>query len=125
MCKRCGADFVIGIDALSKRKERGSEIHLCQDCNAKPKQFERHGEYNCKPWQGELDLDTLTPVDPKGRPVMPGTRICGHSDCVNESHVFGGNKAIAEQFDISYRTGRKLSYPQLLRAVKQEAALKR
>lgn len=121
ICKRCGAGFQLKGDAYLKRVERGSQTDFCGDCAAKPARFERHGELNCKPWQGEIDLDTMTPVDTKGRPYMPGIRLCGHSDCVNSAHVFGDGKAIAEQFDISYRTGRSLNYNQLLKAVKREA----
>lgn len=121
ICKRCGADFILGVDALAKRKERGTQTDFCGDCAAKPARFERHGELNCKPWQGDIDLDTMTPVDTRGRPYMPGIRLCGHSDCVNSAHVFGSEQAIAEQFDISYRTGRKLNFTQLRKAVKNEA----
>ena len=106
---------------MQKRLERGSNNRNCQDCNAGAKRQERHGNLICVPWHGEIDLDTMTPVDSKGLPFMPGIRTCGRNDCVNSAHVFGVKEAIAEQFSIFYRTGQKLNYNQLRKAVKTEA----
>lgn len=33
--------------------------------------------------------DEVTPVDDDGVPVLPGVRMCGHTDCVNPDHVRG------------------------------------
>lgn len=106
---------------MAKRIERRSENRNCMDCNAGTRRQERHGDLICIPWVGEIDLDTMTPIDNKGLPYMPGIRTCGRNDCVNSKHVFGVNEAIAEQFSIFYRTGRKLNYSQLRKAIKKEA----
>ncbi len=125
ICKRCGVDIVISVDAWEKRNSRGKSSDYCKDCTARPVTKEHHGKMICKPWMGELDLDTMTPIDSAGRPYMPGIRTCGHNDCVNSAHVFGREQAIAEQFSTFYRTGKKLNYSQLVKAIRSEMALKR
>ena len=43
------------------------------------------------PWHGLFGEDELTPIDDFGVPVLPGKRICGKKDCVNELHVERGS----------------------------------
>ena len=43
--------------------------------------------HHVKPWQGEFDSETLTRPIYEGKPVLPGIRNCGHSDCVNPEHI--------------------------------------
>lgn len=118
-CVRCGQ--VIPGYIIAKRKERNSDRKTCSDCSSAKRTQERHGDLVCIPWVGEIDLNTMTPIDNQGLPYMPGIRTCGRNDCVNSSHVFGSEQAIAERFSIFYRTGRKLTYTQLRKAVKREA----
>jgi hypothetical protein len=40
----------------------------------------------CRAWLREFSDDDQ-PIDGNGFAVMPGHRICGHSDCVAPSHV--------------------------------------
>ena len=118
-CARCGQEIAGYV--IYARERRNSDKKVCSDCSAGKRTQERHGNLVCVPWQGEIDLDTLTPIDNKGLPYMPGIRTCGRNDCVNTAHVFGVNESIAEQFSIYYRTGKKLNYNQLRKAVKREA----
>ena len=118
-CTRCGQEIPGYV--MEQRNRRNSDRKTCSDCSATARRQERHGDLICIPWVGEIDLDTMTPVDNKGLPYMPGIRTCGRNDCVNSSHVFGSEQAIAEQFSIFYRTGKKLNYNQLRKAVKREA----
>lgn len=119
-CQRCGIE--IPANTIQKRMERGSENRECSDCTAmknhRPIQMSKTG---CRPWTGEIDLDTMSPIDSEGRPVSPGFRKCGHNDCMNRNHIFSNEAAIAEQFSITYRTGIKLTYQELVKAVKAEA----
>jgi DNA-directed RNA polymerase subunit RPC12/RpoP len=84
-CTRCGQN--IPATAMAKRKERGSQNTWCSDCNSGARSKIAYGDFVCTPWQGEVDLDTLEPIDAKGRPYLPGYRTCGHADCVNRKHI--------------------------------------
>ena len=118
-CPRCG-QYIPGY-VLDARKKRNAERVNCADCEAGKKTKIAYGSSVCVPWQGEFDFDSMQPLDDRGRPHMPGMRLCGHNDCVNTAHVLTWQKLEAERNDISYRTGVKLSHRQLLIAVKREA----
>ena len=49
----------------------------------------KYGSEKCIPWQGDFDKATLTIPIFDGKPVLPGTRTCGHLDCTNPNHVAG------------------------------------
>jgi hypothetical protein len=104
ICSRCGRDDTTG--SLDKRVERGAS-RICSDCRAKPA-YKVLTEYGvCIPHHGEFDADD-NPLDEFGYLLMPGFRKCFKSDCVNPEHIL--NAAEIERHDISYRTGRKLSF---------------
>jgi hypothetical protein len=122
-CSYCGANS-LSREAIQKRKSRGSDRRICLDCSAAKKTTLAYGDLICKPWAGDLDLDTLAPLK-NGLVFMPGERLCGHKDCVEPSHILGQPSAqeknlIAEQHDISYRTKRKKNYDQLVKTIKKE-----
>lgn len=127
-CERCGAD--IKNETIAKRISRGqADAYLCSSCVAKPATQINYGDTTaCKPWQGDVDLDTMQPLDDRGRPYLPGARRCGHADCVNRKHIIRQDdpalitleSLIAEQFDLSYRTGKKLTYEQLIAKLNKE-----
>lgn len=122
-CSHCGAN-ALSREAIQKRQSRGSARRICLDCSAAKKATLAYGDLICKPWGGDFDLDTLTPLK-DGRPFMPGQRICGHKDCIESSHILGQpndelKRLIAEQHDISYRTRRKKNYDQLIKSVRKE-----
>lgn len=81
-CKRCGNEFSIAVQTLDKRISRDDpKAHWCVDCRGAMKPTE------CKPWRGEVDYDTFSPIGDDGRPYLAGIRLCGRADCVNLKHV--------------------------------------
>jgi len=78
-CRRCGFKWVV-----SPAKKDAKDL-LCKSCRVKPATVVQKGEYRCEAWQGEVD-DDLNPVDANGL-YMPGERVCGMKDCVNEKHI--------------------------------------
>jgi hypothetical protein len=72
----------------------------------------------CWPHKGNFDYYD-NPLDEKNRPVMPGARTCNHSDCVRPEHVIPAIEM--EWWDISYRTGKKLSYQEIYKKIVSEA----
>lgn len=118
VCTRCGQEIAGYV--MEARRRRESTNTQCSDCNAGVRYWETHGDLICKPWTGEVDLDTFQPLDKAGQPYMPGPRRCGRADCVNSSHVLSDEVLIAEQFSTYYRTGKKLNYKQLVKEVRKE-----
>lgn len=123
-CSRCGIEM--SANAMAKRIERGSTNTQCPDCNysGTNRPSAKFDGTKCKPWSGEIDLDTFAPLNVDGSLYMPGERRCGKSDCVNKSHVkaeVSAEALIAERFSIYYRTGIKRNYGELLKTVRQEA----
>jgi hypothetical protein len=80
ICKRCGfTEFV----AADKRKRPDS---LCADCRRKPAKSINYGlAKNCVPHRGDFDEDD-NPIA-WGHLVLPGKRVCKHSDCIEPSHI--------------------------------------
>lgn len=111
-CERCGYVWEFPSRQLHGRNYDAS---LCASCKAKPQRTSG----KCRAWEGEVDLDTLQPIR-DGKPYMVGIRTCGHSDCVTRSHVVTVESLIAELHDLSYRTGTKKNYKQLMAAVRRE-----
>lgn len=42
---------------------------------------------NCIRHKGDLNLDTLLPIDKNGNHILYGYRLCGNRECVNPEHV--------------------------------------
>jgi hypothetical protein len=125
-CSRCGS-ISIPRETAQQRTRRNTARATCLDCSATRKATLAYGDIICKPWSGEIDLDSLIPLK-NGFAYLPGIRLCGHSDCVEESHIDGfgqglDKELLAEQLDISYRTGIKKDYESLIKAARREGAL--
>ena len=92
-CSICGQQ--LSMDAFHKRKSRRlSDADVCKDCRDLKKAPKRQDYFMhpvlgwiwCIPYSGQLD-DNWNPIDLKGKPHMPGMRICGKKDCVRKDHV--------------------------------------
>ncbi len=108
-CDRCG--IYIDPTIIIKREARGSNNRNCSDCNAKPT---KKLATKCQPWSGELD-DDWNPIDAYGRLQKPGIRTCGHKDCMNRNHIIPDIEV--ERFDISYRTGVKANWQNIMKEI--------
>lgn len=81
-CRRCGNTFMIALTTLDKRKHRDDvKAEWCNDCRGSMTTTE------CRPWSGDVDLDSLAPIKADGSLHMPGVRLCGRTDCVAPKHV--------------------------------------
>jgi hypothetical protein len=122
-CTRCGIEM--NAEAIRKRQHRGDHSLECFDCKHIDRtRTDKWQGTQCRPWQGEVDLDTFAPLKDDGSLYLPGERKCGRADCVNKNHIarpLTPEELTAERFSTYYRTGSRLSYHQLLRAVKNEA----
>jgi hypothetical protein len=118
ICKRCG--FVDQSNQISKRVER-SGSQECASCLARPASTIKTAFGVCRPHKGDFD-DHDNPLDHRGKLFRAGIRLCGNSDCIAKSHIqsVSVQDLEAERLDLSYRTGRKLSFRQLLEKVKKE-----
>jgi hypothetical protein len=85
-CQRCGIEAVINARQLYRETE---STKLCRSCTAKPVKTTMRNGFLCFPHRGEIDLDTMTPLDKNGKPYLPGERICGTLDCTTKSHIVG------------------------------------
>lgn len=61
----------------------------------------------CISHKGHYDFNDF-PIDDKGKPVLPGARICRHKDCVNQDHIISHLEL--ERICVSYRTGQRETY---------------
>ena len=60
----------------------------CESCRAPRRRFIKYVDGSvCEAWQGDFD-ELENPVR-DGLLVLPGTRTCGHTDCVAVNHVVG------------------------------------
>lgn len=41
----------------------------------------------CKLHKGDLNLDTLLPIDSEGNHILYGYRLCNRNDCINPDHI--------------------------------------
>lgn len=82
-CQACKAPLT---QRVVKRRKEMRDWPLCSECF-----FNTPVDYQspCQIWTGDIDLDTLEPVNNAGQPVRPGLRACGYRDCVNVHHVLG------------------------------------
>ena len=78
-CERCGFEW-----ELSSSRQK---TILCASCRAKKVQTVHTKRGKCLPWHGGFAADDITPVDENGKAILPGVRRCGHTDCVNPSHI--------------------------------------
>jgi hypothetical protein len=122
-CTRCG--FTITGHAMEKRRQRGDTNTECYDCTYRERQRTQKWQGTaCRPWEGNVDLDTMAPINEDGSYFMPGARRCGNADCVNKNHVITvptAQELQAELLSTFYRTGKRQTYDQLVRAIKKEA----
>lgn len=81
ICARCGFTWVIN------KNKRPKPRQLCRSCRTKKSYSIQTGELRCFPWDGAFAADWITPIDEEGKPVLPGKRVCGNTDCVNISHI--------------------------------------
>lgn len=117
ICRTCGYNDTS--NAIEKRVERGGSQE-CASCTARPAVTIKTDYGVCRPWRGDFDDDD-NPLDARGRLYRPGRRLCGNRDCVARNHIDTTQITLveveyleAERNSISYRTGEKLTYKQLL-----------
>jgi hypothetical protein len=109
-CGWCGN--WISKDTYLKRVERKRDyLDVCKDCldvrkgdvlvntSLVRRKHPTLGAISCKPYKGELNEDWL-PIDGNGKLFMPGLRICGAKDCVNEMHVIPPKKPEVSDIDL-------------------------
>lgn len=124
-CTRCGQSIMT--NAIIKRQDRGDYNKDCKDCRtteAKKVQYGTGQEY-CIPHKGLFDEDD-NPLDRQGKLYKPGIRSCGHRDCIRPMHIIKDPAPQSlpitlELYDISYRTGVKLSAEQMMERIRGEA----
>lgn len=81
VCNRCGFAWWVG-DQQRVRSE------YCADCRMKSAKTIRSEFGPCLPWHGAFD-EFDRPI--KGNALFaPGLRLCDHSDCVEPTHIVGG-----------------------------------
>jgi len=92
-CWRCGVpiDARVFWKRVSRKMANPDECKDCRDTAKEQRTVHvwKHptlGQITCKPYKGDLNDDWL-PVTKDGRLYMPGERLCGLKDCVQESHV--------------------------------------
>jgi len=118
VCIRCGYEDASG--HIAKRVERGS-TQTCQSCRARPAEKVDSNYGKCRPWHGEFD-EHENPVDRFGKLYKPGVRLCMNADCVEVTHIVPSHliDPQLERHDISYRTGKKLTWLELLDKLESE-----
>jgi hypothetical protein len=83
LCCRCGATWKVNTHKRTRKDLK------CQSCRMHRALVIKYGSEKCIPWQGDFDKATLSIPIFDGKPVLPGIRTCGHSDCTNPNHVAG------------------------------------
>lgn len=79
-CRRCSFVWAVPYE------KRGRKDLLCINCRAKKQTVITYRGLRCEPHQGLVDQD-LNPIDESGRLLKMGERVCGHRDCMNDSHI--------------------------------------
>jgi hypothetical protein len=82
-CERCGYESITS----SRNLYRQTNLKLCQSCKSTQANTVVKNGLACTPHRGEVDLNTMAPLNNEGEPYLPGYRICGMADCVNRSHI--------------------------------------
>jgi hypothetical protein len=80
VCRRCGFKWSVAAEF----KDR-TDL-LCKSCRTKPAKVIQYGGLRCEPHAGLFD-EFDRPIAESGELLLPGERVCGHSDCVNAKHV--------------------------------------
>jgi len=115
------ATCLICNETWSVHEARENKQIFCRMCRSHESAIDYGHDDPCTPWRGEFD-DNDNPI--KGSKLhRPGNRICGHRDCVTESHIYASKpwQALeAERLDRSYLNGRKLEWFQLTAELKKE-----
>ena len=83
ICNRCGYSWVV-----APQKRERTDL-FCVSCRARPAKVVQYGNLKCIPHKGDFAEDGITPVS-GGSEVLPGKRICNHSDCINPKHIEKG-----------------------------------
>jgi hypothetical protein len=83
-CDRCGFEWKFP-QTYAQRATYSMDV--CKDCRAKPVTHSGPANDYCLPWQGDVDLDTMAPLDDDGNPYKPGIRTCGNADCIRPKHL--------------------------------------
>ena len=80
VCDRCGFVWFVGD---GQRIKFGA---LCAGCRMRPAKVVRSSfGLACRPWHGSFnEFDEPVLGDAL---FLPGRRLCGHSDCVEVSHI--------------------------------------
>lgn len=89
-CRRCGYEF---------DNAKPNSTMTCADCRLVESTSSKNGqatralkkqpeglERPCRAWMRDFD-DLDHPIHPDGTLVAPGGRLCGHSDCVEPTHI--------------------------------------
>ena len=79
-CRRCSFVWTVAAE------KRGRKDLLCINCRARKQTVINYGDLRCMPHEGLVDVD-LNPIDELGRILKPGDRVCGHRDCMNDTHI--------------------------------------
>ena len=112
------ATCLICNNTWSVHESRENKQIFCRMCRSHESAIDYGHDDPCIPWRGEFDQDD-NPLK-SGQLHMPGNRICGHRDCVQDSHINVAQAwqvLEAERFDTSYRNGRKLDWQTLMAQV--------
>jgi hypothetical protein len=115
------ATCLICNETWSVHEGRENKQIFCRMCRSHESAIDYGHDDPCLPWRGNFDADD-NPI--KGTTLyLPGNRICGHRDCVQDSHIASVQpwQALeAERNDRSYVNGRKSHWTQLTAQLKKE-----
>lgn len=110
ICNRCGIEF--GTEKLVERyREKGEEL-VCADCKRSPAIVIKYvldgSDEFCRPWHGDFDADDH-PIDLFGRRFAGDIALCGHRDCVTQSHrpEMSPIRKVPKKKRVKYRSTRK------------------
>ena len=114
-CSSCFNE--IDQQTLRMRRGKAAERTNCADCAAAVKVETKFGV--CLSHVGDYDENEI-PVTRFGKPILAGIRKCGYGDCINPEHCV--SDPFIERFDLSYRTGVRLSPAEFFEALEKERA---
>jgi hypothetical protein len=119
-CERCGYEWIQNERQLYRET---AELKFCRSCKATESKSVMRDGWVCSPHRGEVDLDTMTPLDRNGKPYLPGTRICGMLDCITKAHII--TEAPTNKKDgKAVLAGKVITYTQFLEIEKARKAKK-
>lgn len=112
-CSSCFNE--IDAQVLRMRRGKAREKTICGDCSNAVPVDTKFGV--CLSHVGDFDENEI-PVTRFGKPILAGVRKCGNGDCINPEHCV--SDPFLERFDISYRTGKKLSAAEFYQVLESE-----